>query len=300
MVKNRLLFFTGIAFLFSWTSVLPLYLLESGLDSKIYFLLASLYMAGPMFSVIVVYKFIYREENLRKSLGITFRLNKWFFVAWIFPVVISILVLGVGLLLPGVEFSPGMEGMFERFEYLLTSEQIAVMEDQIGLMPVHPFWIMLLQGLAAGITVNAVLGFGEELGWRGMMHKELGTGKFWKTSFITGVVWGIWHAPIILQGHNYPQHPAAGVFIMIVWCILISPLFSFIRIKSGSVIDAAVFHGSLNATGGLSVIVLKGGSDLSIGMTGLAGIIVLAVMDIILFGFINKKDRRQNEYSYYS
>lgn len=300
MAKNKLLLFTVIAFLFSWASMLPLYLSKSGLDSKIYFLLASLYMAGPMFSVIVVGKFIYREENLRKSLGITFRLNKWFVAAWIFPVVLSVSVLGVGLLFPGVEFSPEMEGMFERFEYLLSSEQIAVMEDQIGSMPVHPFWIMLLQGLAAGITVNAVLGFGEELGWRGMMHRELGPGKFWVTSFITGAVWGIWHAPIIIQGHNYPQHPAAGVFMMIVWCILISPLFSFIRIKSDSIIGAAVFHGSLNATGGLSVIVLKGGSDLSIGMTGLAGIIVLAVMDIILFVFINKKDRRSYEHSYYS
>ena len=34
---------------------------------------------------------------------------------------------------------------------------------------------------------------------------------FLKTSVLTGFIWGVWHAPIILQGHNYPQHPVAGV-----------------------------------------------------------------------------------------
>ncbi len=299
MVKNKLLTFMGLAFLFSWTSILPLYFVKSGIDFRISFLVATLYMAGPMISAIVVKKFIYKE-NLKESLGISFRLNSWFIFAWIFPVIISVATMGVGLLLPGVEYSPEMEGMFEKFKYLLSGEQIASMKDQITSMPVHPFWIALLQGLVAGITVNAVLGFGEELGWRGLMQGELGFMGFWKTSFITGTVWGIWHAPIILQGHNYPDHPVAGVFMMIIWCILISPLFSYIRIRSRSVIGAAVFHGTLNATGGLSVLVLKGGNDLNTGLTGLSGIAVLLVIDSILFVLVNIKNRRPYEHSYNS
>ena len=149
--------------------------------------------------------------------------------------------------------------------------------------PLHPFWIGLLQGLIAGITINAVAGFGEELGWRGFLQKELGYWGFWKSSIIIGLVWGIWHAPIILQGHNYPEHPQAGVFMMIIFTLLLSPIFSYVRLKAKSVIAAAIIHGSLNATIGLPLMVIKGGNDLTVGATGLAGFIALALANVGIF-----------------
>ncbi len=96
----------------------------------------------------------------------------------------------------------------------------------------------------------------------------------------------------LLQGHNYPDNPAIGVFMMILWCILLAPMFSYVRIKSNSVIAAAIMHGSLNATARLAIMVIKGGNDLLVGVTGLAGFIVLVFMNICLIiynKFINKK-----------
>lgn len=55
------------------------------------------------------------------------------------------------------------------------------------------------------------------------------------------------------------------------------------RLKAKSVIAAAIIHGSLNATYGLSIMVIKGGNDLTVGVTGLAGFIVLAFVNIGLF-----------------
>ncbi|MFW6136657.1 MAG: CPBP family intramembrane glutamic endopeptidase, partial [Candidatus Aminicenantaceae bacterium] len=81
----------------------------------------------------------------------------------------------------------------------------------------------LLQGLAAGVTANAVAAFGEELGWRGFLQKEFSGFGFRKASFLIGVIWGIWHASLILLGHNYPHTPIAGVFMMVVWCVLFGP-----------------------------------------------------------------------------
>jgi len=128
-----------------------------------------------------------------------------------------------------------------------------------------------------------VAGFGEELGWRGFLQRELGYLGFWKSSALIGLIWGAWHAPIILQGHNYPQHPVAGVFMMIIFTLLLSPIFSYVRLKSGSVLAAAVIHGSLNGTVGLSVMVIKGGNDLTVGVTGLAGFIVLFIVNAGIF-----------------
>ncbi|MFH1484694.1 MAG: CPBP family intramembrane glutamic endopeptidase, partial [Chloroflexota bacterium] len=142
-----------------------------------------------------------------------------------------------------------------------------------------------IQGLVAGVTINAVAGFGEELGWRGFLQKELGFLGFWKSSAVIGVIWGVWHAPIILQGHNYPQHPQVGVLMMIVFTLLLSPIFSYARLKAKSVIAAAIIHGSLNGTVALSIMLIVGGDDLTVGVTGLAGFIVLALVNVALFGY---------------
>jgi membrane protease YdiL (CAAX protease family) len=236
----------------------------------------------PMTVAIMVQRSVYKEP-LKEPLGISFRLNRWFLVAWLLPPVIACAALGVSLLFPGVAYSPEMEGMFERFQSVLTPEQLEQMRRQVAALSVHPLWIGLAQGLLAGATINAIAGFGEELGWRGLLQREFSSLGFWKSSALIGVVWGVWHAPITLQGHNYPQHPVAGVFMMTVFTLLLSPLFSYVRLQARSVIAAAIMHGSLNGTFGLSIGVVKGGNDLTVGVTGLAGVIVLALANIGLF-----------------
>ena len=111
---------------------------------------------------------------------------------------------------------------------------------------------------------------------------------FLKASLIIGFIWGIWHAPIILMGHNYPQHPAAGVLMMTILCILLTPLFLYVTIKSKSVIAAAIIHGTLNGTAGISILVISGGNDLTTGLTGLAGFTALIISLLILYLYDSK------------
>ncbi|HNR41018.1 MAG TPA: hypothetical protein PKL65_02205 [Bacteroidales bacterium] len=40
-------------------------------------------------------------------------------------------------------------------------------------IPVHPFFVTIVEGLIDGITINAVAGFGDEPDWRGLMLREL-------------------------------------------------------------------------------------------------------------------------------
>jgi membrane protease YdiL (CAAX protease family) len=155
-------------------------------------------------------------------------------------------------------------------------------------MPVHPIQLTLVQGLIAGITVNAVAGFGEELGWRGFLVREFREMHFLRASLIIGFIWGIWHTPIILMGHNYPQHPEIGVLMMTIFCILLTPLFIYVTIKAKSVIAAAIIHGTLNATAGISIMLTSGGNDLTTGLTGLAGFITLIFILILLYIYDSK------------
>lgn len=284
MIKNikKSILFIGLTFFFSWLIAILFYISGGRLNMPVATAVLVAYMFVPMTMAIIVQKFVYKEP-VKEPLGISRKLNRWFLVAWLLPAGLAFATLGVSLLFPGVEYSPEMAGLFERFKSILTPEQIEQLKIQFEASPIHPIWLALFQGLVAGITINAVAGFGEELGWRGLLQKELYYLGFWRTSAIIGIVWGIWHAPIIIQGYNYPQHPLAGVLMMTVFTLLLSPIFSYVRLKASSVIAAAIVHGSLNATAGLAIMVIKGGNDLTIGVTGTAGFIVLAIVNIAIF-----------------
>ncbi|MCX6001855.1 MAG: CPBP family intramembrane metalloprotease, partial [Chloroflexi bacterium] len=167
----------------------------------------------------------------------------------------------------------------------LTPEQMDQARQQLAAMPAHPFWFILILSLIAGTTVNAVAGFGEELGWRGFLVKELSFMGFWKSSALIGFIWGVWHAPLILLGLNYPHHPYLGILVMTGWTIVMAPVFSYIRLKAKSVIAAAIFHGTINAVPGLAVVLLTGGDELTVGITGLAGFVAFIIVDLSLFIF---------------
>lgn len=201
---NRTALFLMLTFVISF-SLAGLYKLfgghyESNLSRTI---LGVSYMFIPMICVIIVEKVIYKEP-LKANLLISFSINRWFFVAWLIMPVISLMAFSVSLLFPGVSFSPEMSGMVKRFEEMLTPEQMEQMKNSMEALPVHPVWISLVQGFIAGVTVNAIAGFGEELGWRGFLLKAFKEMNFLKASVVIGFIWGIWHAPLILMGHNYP------------------------------------------------------------------------------------------------
>jgi membrane protease YdiL (CAAX protease family) len=257
------------------------------LEGTFVMVLGAIYMLFPALTAVFVKKVLYHEPVLA-PLKVSFHFNRWFGVGWLWPLFIGLGAFGIALLLPGVNFSPDMAGMFARYQDLLTPEQMAQMKDSLDQMPVHPIFMMIGQGLLAGLTINAIFAFGEELGWRGFLLQELRPLGFAGSSLLIGCIWGLWHAPLIIQGYNYPQHPFIGVFMMILFCILLTPLISYVTIRANSVIAAAIMHGSINGLAGIAIVMLQGGSDLTIGITGLAGLLALAAFNLILYYSTNK------------
>jgi membrane protease YdiL (CAAX protease family) len=276
--------FIRITYALSWSIAILFFIFGGKWGTPSSMIVAMVFMFMPMVSAILVQKGIYKEP-LKKPLGISFKLNRWWLAAWLFPPLFAFAAMGVGLLMPGVRYSPEMANFFEWLKGFTTPEHHELIREELTASPIHLFWILLIQGLVAGVTTNAFLAFGEELGWQGFLLRELSQMRFWKASAIIGLVWGIWHAPLILQGHNYPEHPVAGVFMMMLFNLLLAPIFSYIRLKSKSVIAAAIIHGSLNSTAALAVIMTEGGNELTIGVTGAAGFIVLLIVNLGIFLF---------------
>ena len=100
---------------------------------------------------------------------------------------------------------------------------------------------------------------------------------------LIGVVWGIWLAPLILQGHNYPDNPVLGVAFMTIFCVLLSPLFAWVALKCRSAIAAGVMHGVFNASAGFSIIYLSEQIELVTSIMGVLGFLSLGVANLLLF-----------------
>ncbi len=213
-------------------------------------------------------------EPVAGPLGLRLGRLRWVAAAVAAPLLVYALILAVGWALPGVGFDPTLQAFLARLEGQLPSEAVEQARQQLAGLPVHPLALAFLAMIPAGLPVNGLAALGEELGWRGWLYEALRPLGFWRSSLLTGALWGLWHAPIILQGHNFPDHRQAGVLVMIVGCVAMSPLLAFFRARSQTVISAAVFHGAFNAGGGITALVLIG-SDLLVSPLGLVGIVAM-------------------------
>jgi membrane protease YdiL (CAAX protease family) len=281
-MTKRAINFIVLTFGLSWVLAIGFKLLGGEWNTELALIIAVIYMFCPLISVLILEKFFYHNQ-IKETCGINFKLNIWFVVGWMLPLIISFASIPIAKLFPNVEISYSMETLFDRLKDTLSSQQLEQLKQQIESSPISFITFGVIQSLFAGATINAVAAFGEEIGWRGFLYNELNKKfNFWQTALITGFIWGLWHMPLILQGHNYPKYPVLGSIWMIIFCVLYSPIFNFIRKKSGSVIATSILHGTINATFGFSILFLKGGNELIVGVLGVSGFIVLAIIDTIL------------------
>lgn len=229
----------------------------------------SICMLIPLVSTLICQKV--NKQPLLRGIGVNWKVNRWWFVGWLLIPVVCLLTILFNYFLSdfSTENTP-IEAVCSAFH---TTPAIAVA-------------ITIAIGMIAGATLNALFAFGEESGWRGYLLKQLENKSFLSVAVATGILWGLWHAPIILLGYNYPQHPQIGVLYMVVLCILLTLIIQYIRIKSGSVIVAAIMHGTFNALAGTVLLFIEiPPNDLLDGGTGLAGLLALLVVAIVLFLF---------------
>ncbi|MDI6701187.1 MAG: CPBP family intramembrane metalloprotease [bacterium] len=271
-----------ISFGFSWFIFLTVTLLNLPPTNPFASILLALGMFGPFLGSFIVTKYV-KKESFFEKIGLRSKINRWFFVSWFIFVFIIFLAIFISTLFPKVSFSLKMEGFFEKYSYLLKDASSLKMKEQMESKPILFLILSIVQSLFAGITINAIAAFGEESGWRGFLLNEYKEKSFIEASIRIGLVWGVWHSPIVAAGLNYPQHPQIGVFMMIIWCILLTFLFNYLRIKSKTVLSSAVLHGTLNALAGFSVLYIVGGNDLTVGITGLAGFLSLLIFNGAIF-----------------
>ncbi|MCX8028576.1 MAG: CPBP family intramembrane metalloprotease [Brevinematales bacterium] len=291
-MSRRLIIFLLISFTFSWSIALLLWI--SGIYSQSeYRLLITLllvaYMLGPAVGAIISQRL---SGGKVFDLGIRFKFNTWWILgifSVLLIVIINILIatlMGSGLNTNWEQFKNSILEFYKNIRDNNQLSEIMSQFDKIGKYLNYNIWILyliiLLSGTIAGISINAIAAFGEELGWRGLLFEEFKRFGFIKSSLITGLIWGVWHAPIIVMGHNFPNHPFEGIFLMIGFCIVFSFVMNYFREKSGSVVLSSMMHGVLNGTAGISIYANTLKNDILYNTAGISGIIsVLLIIFVI-------------------
>lgn len=306
MWDRRVPAFLGLAYGLSWGGFV---LLKYGLGigppwSTL--LLGALFMWGPGLAALIQRRWLHIPWQ---ALGVvrTGIRWKWVGLAALLAMALPVLTLFYNWLFGDVlhlaafgHTSLDKDTMFSTLEELLVSSGMAPEAAQARIQPLVSLpltgplvlLVMLLAGALAGGTINLLFGLGEELGWRGMLlHLTRGWGLGPHVLF-TGLVWGLWHAPLILGGHNYPDHPVAGVLFMCLLTTAMALPLVWVRIRSGCIWAAALMHGTINGVAGASVLFTSGGTDLFSGGAGLSAVLGLATISLGLFLF-DPQFRRQ-------
>ncbi len=110
--------------------------------------------------------------------------------------------------------------------------------------------------LALFVLLTATLGMigkmsralGEEIGWRGFLVPELSkVVGFSGTAVISGLMWAVYHYPILLFADYNAGTPAwYGLICFTIMVVASSFILTWLTLRSGSLWPAAIFHGSHN------------------------------------------------------
>ena len=266
--------FLALAFGLAWTAegvALACGVRFTSLTPKSIALLASV-MLTPAIAAFIVRRFITHEGFATAGL----RRGPWrpYLLVWI----------GVPLLVAGICAFTILMGL-GRFDPTLATLTLRMQEAAHGRQLPHlppPLVLaaaIFAQSLTFGILITSVFTFGEEFGWSGyLLIRLLPLGR-WRAALIYGAIWGLWHAPIIAGGFNYPGYPVTGPVMMCALTIAFALTQTALRLRFDSVLLTSFLHASINTQGlGVLPMFVVGVSPILGGVTGFVGIVTFAAL----------------------
>jgi uncharacterized protein len=146
-----------------------------------------------------------------------------------------------------------------------------------------------LVGLVSAATWITIYGFiftaGEEIGWRGYMLTRLIDAGVPRPVLVSGLIWALWHLPLILSGiYAAGPYPALSAVMFVVPVIATSFVYARMRLETGSIWPVIFAHSAWN-----SIIqhpfdgATKGANAwLWTGESGILTVIVLVVVAVIV------------------
>ncbi len=292
---KRISIYLAFAFGLAWGTALIVYLTGGLQDSPVlvsgtgitlaFVLVASVVMWSPALAHILT-RVITREGWRDTYLRPRFR-QGWLYwlAAWFLPGFLTIFGLGLFFLIFPRYYDPSLSAL----RRMLTG----VVPPNFDLSGPN-LWLItaaqVVQALLLAPLVNSLATFGEEFGWRAYLQPKLMPLGSRRTMLLMGLIWGVWHWPIILMGHNYgldyPGAPWLGPLAMVWFTLILSIFLGWATLKSGSVWPAVIGHAAINGIASLGVIFVQGQPNpllgpLPVGLIGGAGFALAALLILL-------------------
>ena len=206
---------------------------------------------------------------------------KTYLLAWFGPAILTFAGMAVYFLM----FPNNLDLSFSYFTATLeaTGAPLETLPMSIGTLML----VQCVQAVFLAPIMNFVTCFGEEWGWRGYLLPKVS--KHFTTIptlLITGIIWGLWHAPLTIIGHNYGLgywgFPFTGIAMMCIFCTVLGVFLSYITLKTKSCIPAILAHGAINGIAAIGIYFTFDGGNPFIGPapTGIIGIIPFVLVAI--------------------
>ncbi|QKY20161.1 CPBP family intramembrane metalloprotease [Halolamina sp. CBA1230] len=266
--RRRIAVFLAVAFGVSWATALAIWA-TGGLRNSpeitegitlATVLLPTAYMFGPAIGTVAA-RLATGEGWERHRLRPEFEGTMWTYAAaWLAPAGLTVVGAALYFAVFPAQFDPTMAAF---------REQMASMG--VGLDPWLLAVIQIVSALTVAPLINGLFAFGEELGWRAYLLPKLLPLGYRPAVLLSGVIWGVWHWPILAMGYNYgfdyPGFPWTGMAAFLVFTVGAGTFLAELTVREGSVWPASVGHGAINAIAGIALLFVVGQPESLFGPT---------------------------------
>jgi len=157
--------------------------------------------------------------------------------------------------------------------------------------PLSPWTMVITQtlfGILIAPFINSIFTFGEEFGWRAYLQPKLMPLGGRRAILMIGLIWGVWHWPVIAMGHNYgldyPGAPWLGMLMMVWVTIGLGTFLGWLTVRSGSIWPAVIGHAAVNGISALAAVCVQGNPNPLLGPypTGLIGSTAWVLLTLVI------------------
>jgi uncharacterized protein len=148
-----------------------------------------------------------------------------------------------------------------------------------------------LVGLLSAATwisiYSCIFTAGEEIGWRGYMLTRLIDAGVPRPVLASGLIWGVWHIPLILAGiYAAGPYPALSAVLFMVAVVSLASILARMRLETGSIWPVIFAHGAWNAIIQAAFDPVARGpvAGLWTGESGILTVVVLVVVAVLVSG----------------
>ena len=255
---KKIIVFLILVFAIAWIPFFYAYLSSNEVSLATFGTLLAVMMYAPAISTLIVQRMIYKQPALLYGFGL--KKYEYIIIGWLLPVVFALISAGLTVLFQLGKLDLQMTELYKVYP-----------------VPDRPvYYVFFLSSLFLPVVLGALFTFGEEIGWRGFLQEELRPLGQIRSYFIIGVIWGIWQVPLIIAGYNYSGHPILGSVYIVMFSVLVSFIFGWLKDKSGSIWASTIAHSSLNGPAVTTLFFITSYNRLIGGMFGLVGFFVIA------------------------